>query len=149
MTRFNFWHRWLIVLSIMLIVFGVISLFPALFNTEFSYVNSAFWESGSTPDIVKVFYNWIFGVYAAIGLSWAVFILFILVYPFKKKEKWAWYCLLTCFSIWFFIDTFVSLAFEFYINAINNCIFYALLLVPLLLTKKEFFSRKEPKYLAK
>ena len=58
---------------------------------------------------------------------------------FKKKEKWAWYCLLSCVSIWFFIDTFVSLALGFYLNAINNCIFYVLLVLPLLFTKKDFF----------
>ena len=140
MTRFNFWHRWLIILSIMFVVFGVVMLFPALFNTDLSYINSAFWESGITPKEAKVFYTWILGIYAAMLISWAGFILAILFYPFKKKEKWSWYCLLTCFSIWFLIDTLVSLASGVYLNAINNCIWYILLLLPLLFTKRDFFK---------
>ena len=138
MTGFNFWHRWLIVLGIMLVVFGVITLFPPLFNAELAYINAAFWPSGVTPATAKTFYNWMFGVYAAIELSWAVLLLLILIYPFKKKEKWAWYALLGCFLIWFGIDTSVSLAFGFYLNAINNGIFFLLLLLPLLFTKRHF-----------
>ena len=126
------------VLGIMLVVFGVIALFPPLFNTEFSYINAAFWSSGVTPATAKAFYNWMFGVYAAIELSWAVLLLLILLYPFKNQEKWAWYALLSCFSIWFGIDTVVSLAFGVDLNAINNGIFFVLLLLPLLFTKRDF-----------
>lgn len=138
MGRFNFWRGWLIVCGIMMIVFGVVLLSPALFNAEFSYINSAFWESGIIPAEAKRFYNWMFAMYAAMELASALFILLVALYPFKRKEKWAWYCLFSCISVWFIIDTSFSLFFKVYINAINNCILYVLLILPLLFTKREF-----------
>lgn len=138
MRNFNFWQKWLVLFGIVSIMLNVALMSPAMFNAELSYISSAFWESGVVPSEAKEFYNWVFGVYAAMGITWAFFIVLVASYPFKRKEKWSWYCLFSCISVWFVIDTAFSLSFEFYMNAINNGIFYVLLILPLIFTKREF-----------
>lgn len=128
----------MVLFSIVTMVFCAALMSPAMFNAELSYISSAFWESGMVPSEAKEFYNWVFGVYAAMGIAWALFIVFVACYPFKRKEKWSWYCLFSCISVWFVIDSAFSLSFEFYVNAINNCLFYVLLILPLIFTKREF-----------
>lgn len=136
--NFNFWQRWLFFFGIVSAMFGIVLMSPAMFNADIKYISSAFWESGVTPVEVKVFYNWVFGVYAAMEISWALFIVLVACYPFNRKEKWSWYCLFSCISVWFVIDTSFSLYYEFYVNAVNNSLFYVLLILPLIFTKKEF-----------
>jgi len=138
MNIFNFWQKWLIVVSVLCIIFGIILFLPALMDLEFSYINEAFWESGVVPHEAKPFYNFIFGMYSAIEISWALFIFFMVYYPLKRKEKWAWNSILICISVWFVIDTIFSTNFGLYTNSINNFILYLLFLIPLIFTRKYF-----------
>ncbi len=138
MGNFNFWQKWLVLFGIITMVFGVILMTPAMFNVEFSYISAAFWEAGVVPEEAREFYNWVFGLFAAMSIAWALFIVLVACYPFKKKEKWSWYCLFICISVWFVIDTIFSLSFGVYANALNNCLFYVLLILPLIFTKREF-----------
>jgi hypothetical protein len=136
--RFEFWRWWLIVLGLIMMAFGAVLLLPALFGVGFSYINTAFWESGAAPEDVKPFYEWILGIYAAMVLAWALFIVLAARYPFRRREKWSWYCLLASVSIWFLVDTLVCLAFGVYTNAANNLFVYVVFLIPLLATRKGF-----------
>lgn len=86
---------------------------PIIFNLELSYFTSVFWESGIVPPKTKAFYHWVFGMYAAMATPWALFIVLVAWYPFKRKEKWSWYCLFSCISVWYIIDTVFSLHFDF------------------------------------
>ena len=139
MRRFNFWQKWLVVFGSISGLMGVfLAVAPTFFHVEFGYINKAFWEAGVVPDGAKTFYSWIFGVYAAMGIAWALFIVFVASSPFKRKEKWSWYCLTSCISVWFVIDTLFSISFKVYLNTLNNCIFYVLLMLPLIFTKKHF-----------
>ena len=138
MINFNFWHKWLLVVSVLCIVFGVCLFLPAFIDLEFSYINEAFWESGVVPVEAKPFYNCIFGLYAAMEISWALFIFFIVYYPYKRKEKWAWNSLIISISAWYVIDTYFSTTFGLYTNSMNNLLFYLLFLIPLIFSRKYF-----------
>jgi len=138
MGSFNFWQKWLVLIGIVTMVFCAALMSPAMLDAELSYISSAFWESSEVPAEAKEFYYWVFGVYSAMGTAWALFIVLVACYPFKRKEKWSWYCLFSCISVWFVIDTAFSINFEFYVNVINNVIFYVLLILPLIFTKREF-----------
>lgn len=138
MESFNFWQKWLVIIGIISMGMSAILMLPAMFNAELSYISSAFWKSGVVPLEAQEFYNWVFGVYAAMGTAWALFIVFVAYSPFKRKEKWSWYCLFSCISVWFVIDTAFSLSFGFNENAINNGLLYVLLMLPLIFTKREF-----------
>jgi hypothetical protein len=139
MKHFNFWQKWLVIVGALYGLMGCyLAVAPTFFHVEFAYINRTFWESAVVPVEAKAFYNWIFGIYSAMAIAWALFIVLIAGHPFKKKEKWAWNCLASCISVWFLIDTFFSVYAGAYTNAINNCFFLALLLLPLFFTRKAF-----------
>jgi hypothetical protein len=138
MKHFNFWQKWLLVMSILLVLMGLSFPFCSFLNIEITYINSVFWEDGNVPTEVKTFQAWIYGVYGAMATAFGLFIYFVANNSFKGRQKWAWNCLAICISVWFVIDTFFSIYFEAYTNAFNNVILYMLLMVPLLFTRKEF-----------
>ncbi len=70
--------------------------------------------------------------------GWGVFVTFIAHVPFKRKEKWAWTCLLTGVLVWFCLDTAISLQFRVYFNVVFNTAFLVAALVPLGFSRKDF-----------
>jgi len=44
---FNFWQKWLVFFGIVLMMFGVVLMPPAMFGVEILYISSAFWKSGN------------------------------------------------------------------------------------------------------
>ncbi len=142
MIGFRFWQKWLVVLGLMItLTMGIFFTFSHLLNIEYSYINLAFWGSQTAPLIVADFQDWIYGVYGAIATTFGLFIIFIASIPFKRKEPWSWYCLVSCISVWFVLDTSISLGFKFYTNAIFNLIFFILLMLPLAFTRNHIFNR--------
>lgn len=138
MRRFNFWQKWLLVMGLITIFFGFVLLYVAVSAQVPSYINDVFWESGNLPTGVKEFQGWIFGASASVWLAFGLVIVFMAIFPFKKKEKWVWNCLISCILVWFLIDTSFSILHGIYTNALNNFIFFVLLILPLIFTKKEF-----------
>ena len=69
--------------------------------------------------------------------GWGVFMAFIAHYPFRRRERWAWWCLVTGLLVWYLPDTALSLVY-----APFNAAFNSLLLVnfglPLLFTRHDF-----------
>ena len=138
MKRFNFWQKWLLVFGVITIFMGVIVACLSFMGIEISYINAAFWENGVVPPAAKGFQVWIYGTYGAMTIVFGLFVVFIAKNSFKKKEKWAWNCLIICFSLWFAIDTFFSVYAKMYTNVLNNFVFFVLLMLPLIFTKKHF-----------
>lgn len=138
MKSFEFWRKWLFFWSVVIILFGVSFALFGLLNVKVGYINNTFWEEGAIPLTTQAFQSWIFGVYSAMGISFGLFIAYIVKNPFKKKQRWSWNCLVSCISVWFGIDTFFSVYWKMYTNGFNNLILFVLLMFPLLVTKKEF-----------
>jgi hypothetical protein len=69
--------------------------------------------------------------------SWGIFVAFIAHYSFRRKERWAWVCLLVGLLVWFFVDTLITLKFRVFFNAIFNTGLLVLVLLPLVFTRKE------------
>jgi hypothetical protein len=67
-----------------------------------------------------------------------MFLSFVAYYPFRRKEKWAWNCVLAALFIWFFIDTPISLYFKVYFNVLFNFVLFIAILLPLVFTRKSF-----------
>ena len=144
MELFAFWRKWLIVMGVLHVLAGAILFLPALIGLEFPHISSAFWQSGIVPDRVKAFYIWTFAVYSAMKIAWALFIIFVAQFPFKKKERWSWYCLFVCISTWFVIDSFFSYSFGALDKVIGNSVFYILSVLPLIFTWRHFRSNSQP-----
>ncbi|MBI2526652.1 MAG: hypothetical protein HYV93_11770 [Candidatus Rokubacteria bacterium] len=142
MSHFLFWQRWLVVLSVLTSVFGLLlaflsrtALFDVLFNRR---VDPVFWGDGEPAAAALLFQGWIYGVVGATVAGWGVMMAFVAWHPFRQKQRWAWNCLAAGMLVWFVVDTSITLHFGVVFNAAFNTILFAAALVPLLMTRKEF-----------
>jgi hypothetical protein len=143
MLSFSFWQKWLVALGMVLAVFGTLMALLSgtplfeLFNRQ---IDPAFWGASAVGESARVFQQWIYGVWGATIAGWGVFVAFIAFYPFREKEKWAWDCLAAGISLWFVLDTLLSVSYRVYFNAVFNTVLLILALLPLAFTRKDFFQ---------
>lgn len=142
MDWFRFWRRWLIILGWGLAAFGLaLALFnqSAPFNLLFNdRINPVFWPAGALPPEARAFQQWAYGVQGAVLCGWAIFIAFLSMYAFPLHQRWVWWCFVIGLSVWFVIDTAISLCFGVGFNALVNLLLFVALAVPLLLTRRAF-----------
>jgi len=141
MGSFNFWYRWLFVIGIIIVAFGVFmavfnqSPFFRLFNDQ---IDPVFWEDAAIPDASTEFQGWVYGVLGATMAGWGLMLIFIIQYPFRHCEKWAWTAIASSLGFWYLLDTALSLYFGVYFNAVFNTLLLLVLTPPLIATRKEF-----------
>jgi hypothetical protein len=141
MKRFLFWQRWLLIFSLVVVIFGMSM---ALFNRTLLFaifdqqVNPSFWGASSLPAGVDEFQGWTYGVLGATMAGWGVFLAFVTRYPFRNRERWAWNCLALGLLLWYVIDTAISLSRGVVFNAIFNTGILILAALPLFFTRREF-----------
>jgi hypothetical protein len=146
MKMFSFWQKWIFVVGVLLLVFGV---FMALMNGTSlfaffdSQVNGVFWADGELPAGADGFQYWVYGVLGATVAGWGLFIAFISSQPFKRKERWSWTCLFSGTLIWFLLDMFISVRSKVYFNVAFNILVMLLIIIPLVATRSEFRESPE------
>jgi tetrahydromethanopterin S-methyltransferase subunit D len=139
---FDFWQRWLLVVGVFVIIFGVFiallngtALFDTLFNKP---INAVFWDDGP-DDSTQDFQGWVYGILGATVAGWGVGLAFIAFYPFKRREPWAWNGLVVSMGLWFVLDSYISLSAGNYFNEFAvNVPLLLLVLPPLWFTRKSF-----------
>ncbi len=139
--QFLFWQRWLLILGVIIVVFGVALAFlylTPLFDIFRTQIDPVFWSAGELTGGTSLFQQWVYGVLGATMAGWGVSIAFIAAIPFKRKEKWAWNCLAIAVSSWFVIDTFLSWRFDATFNVAFNVLIYLAAMVPLVFSRKYF-----------
>lgn len=98
MNRFAFWQKWLFIMGALIITFGFAMAFlnkTSLFYLFNQQINLTFWDPEEIPSGLKEFQGWIYGLLGPTLACWGIFLTFIARVPFKKKEKWSWYCMVT------------------------------------------------------
>ena len=142
MGDFDFWQRWLFVLSVVIVLFGLAlaifnqtPIFDMAFNDQ---IDPVFWPSSDSTQEIGTFQRWIYGVLGATVTGWGIFMAFIIHYPFKHRERWAWNCLGLGLLIWFLVDTGISLYFKVVFNAVFNTVLFIAAFIPLAFCRKEF-----------
>jgi hypothetical protein len=144
MKAFSFWQRWLFVVGLLISVFGIMLAFfsgTALFRVLDNQIDPVFWGTNDIAEATRSFQRWSYGIVGSVMASWGIFVAFTSHYAFRRKERWAWNCLLVGLLIWFFVDTLITLKFQVYFNAIFNVGLLALVLLPLVFTRKEMAHR--------
>jgi len=138
----QFWNRWLLCVGWLLVVFGLMlgffnqtQLFDLAFNRQ---INSVFWSTSAAVDSMRSFQAWIYGVLGFTVSGWGVFFIFLVCYPFKNREKWARNCIFAGITLWYILDTGLSLYFNVTFNAAFNTVLAVLVYVPLAATWKDF-----------
>jgi hypothetical protein len=142
MSGFDFWRRWLALVSWALVVFGLglalfnqAPLFDLMFNDR---INPAFWRGGTITPEAKGFQQWIYGVLGAVLAGWAVLMALLVKHAFSLKERWVWRSLALGIGVWFVVDSVLSLYFGVAFNALINLLLLLALGVPLVATRKHF-----------
>ena len=139
MTSFSFWQRWLLVVDIGIVVFGIMMALLSgtpLFRSFNRQIDPAFWGANPVADEAQAFQKWIYGVWGATVAGWGVFLTFVARFPFGKKEKWAWQCLVVGLLVWFVLDTVISLNYQVYFNAAFNTALLILVAPPIAFTRE-------------
>lgn len=140
MGNFAFWQKWLFIVGVTISVFGVLMAFlsgTSLFDLFNRQIDPAFWNSG-TPDVLaRQFQQWIYGVWGATIAGWGIFLSYLARYPFKRKERWSWNCLVFGLLVWFVLDTAFSVSHRVYFNAVFNTALLIIAGLPLVFTRKE------------
>jgi hypothetical protein len=141
MNSFTFWQRWLFILSLLIIAFGlgmaVLNSSP-LFDLLNRQVDPVFWGTQPLPQEALAFRGWTYGVLGATMAGWGVFIAFLAQGPFRRRERWAWNCTALGILVWYLPDTAISLTSGVTFNAALNTGLLALVALPLLFTREEF-----------
>ncbi len=141
MERFTFWQRWLFIVGLIVTAFGILLAFfsgTILFESFNNQTDPVFWGTANIPHETKTYQHWINGVLGGVAAECGMFLSFVACYPFRRKEKWAWNCVLAALFIWFFIDTPISLYFKVYFNVLFNFVLFIAILLPLIFTRKSF-----------
>ncbi len=140
MKNFNFWYRWLIVASCLIILFG---LSLVLFSNTFLFVPfnkmvQNLFPIGGNLIVLNHLRTWLYAVLGATMIGWGICILYILKNAFLRKEKWAWLAIAIGLLSWFIPDTFMSCFCGALFNVVLNSLLLLTFLLPLIFTFKEF-----------
>lgn len=135
MELYKFWRYWLLLVSIFITVFGFVM---ALFNTTIVFaffndqINPVFWSTSSVPSQAQAFQAWVYGAWGSTVFGWGVTMFFIALYPFTRRERWAWHCVFVSVVLWFILDTGISWWFGVMVNVMLNITILVLVLIPLI-----------------
>ncbi|MFC1834739.1 hypothetical protein ACFL2Q_08390 [Thermodesulfobacteriota bacterium] len=140
MVAFDFWRKWLMVVSVALVAFGVVlALFPRSPLLDYalnSRIDPVFWPDGNMPESAAQFRAWLYGVLGATISGWGIVMAFIVHYPFRAQQWWAWNAMAAGITTWFLIDTALSAAHHVMFNVLFNTVVFLLIAVPLIATRR-------------
>ena len=145
MKNFKFWQRWLLVVSWIIVLFGLaMALLNAtpLFDLMNDRVNPVFWGDGPVPHASALFMRWIYGVLGATVAGWGVFMVYIARFPFYRHERWARDAILIGLLLWYVVDTSITLYFRVAFNAALNTTLFIMGMLPIVMTWKSFAKRE-------
>ncbi len=139
---FKFWKNWLLLISLVVIVLGLVLVFfnqSPLFDLVFNrQIDPVFWSSAQLDPAALAFRHWSYGVLGATLAGWGVFLAFIVSRPFSRHERWAWNCVVAGLGLWYVLDTGLSISSGVWFNAAFNTVLLILLLPPLAITRRYF-----------
>lgn len=145
MKKFDFWYKWLLYLTLLIVVFGLLMTLlsqSAVFEPMNRQINDTFWQTTPVSGATIQFQQWIYGVLGATMTGWGILMYFVVKNPFKNREKWAWNALLVAIVIWYCVDTSISIYSKVYFNAVFNTVLLILTLFPLIFTSTYFSNHK-------
>lgn len=139
MKKFEFCINWLLLVSIVIVIFGISvaflknSLLSPLVN---DLINPAFWNNGAIDDGSIRFKNLTWSLLGSMMAMWGIMLFGIVRNALNKKEMWAWNSIFFSTCAWFAIDEGFSLYYQVWINAATNIPFFVMMIIPLVMIRK-------------
>lgn len=142
----KFWWRWLIVVTDLTIIFGLlIAIEPTRNIIQQIYTDDIFgagvYATLSQTEIT--FQNFLYGILGAVMIGWGVMMFGIIYVPFRRGERWAWLTLTIGLVVWYVVDSIASAASGVYLNIILNTSFLLMYGIPLFATYRSFFGENK------
>lgn len=139
-----FWTRWLLIVSALVSVFGLILVAaPSLTRQGFSLL--AYADTGRIDSFGAESERYISLTHAVLGsvmFGWGVMLIGLVHALFARGHAAAWHLVAISVGAWFVPDTAYSLLSGFWQNGILNLCFLTLFAVPLIATRKRFLNTK-------
>src|SRR5574341_1614676 len=135
-AHFVFWWRWLVVVTLGVLFFGISMVIAPDFTREFFGLLLF-----SSPDSISAFgapavayITFVHGVLGAVMFGWGIALLLVLLGPFRHHSKHGWLTFVVSLLAWFVPDTALSLWSGFWQNAALNAGIAVLFAIPLATT---------------
>jgi hypothetical protein len=97
-------------------------------------------EDGNVETAQREYVQLLYGILGAVIVGWMVTIAAIVVGPLRRREPWAWWAIVMSVTIWFVLDTGLSLVLGFVGHALFNVAFAIGLAIPLAGIKRDIES---------
>ncbi len=141
--RFRFWWLWLMLVMLAMVAIGysaVVLLETPLWDWHQHATARALWATDAFPDEVFAYRRHAMGMLGPTIAAWAVTMCFVVAGPFRRRERWAWWCVLLSTFAWYPVDTLVSALEGVWVNVAFNTVALVLILLPLAFTHGRFSS---------
>ena len=90
-----------------------------------------FWYMDDVPDIAAPIMNQLAAMLGATMTSWGFAMGCLVVGPIRRREAWAWRCVVASVGLWFVVDTYLSWRHGVWINVAFNIAALAMMGIPL------------------
>lgn len=129
----------------MLMIIGgiILVLFSQLVNSYFlnAKIDKVFFNDLIIDKNLDSLKNWYTGVTGAVMMGWGFAMLYVVNYPLRKKELWAWRSMFYPVLAWYILDSGISAYYGVLINVVINTIFFLQIMAPLLFLRNNFFEK--------
>lgn len=139
--NFRFWFVWLLAASILNLIIGlVIAFFPGsfLFEHHTADLTDTFFDGfmSSNAERVRQFF---FGIIGGTIAGYFFLQTMIVLFPFRKRERWAWHAIFWAILVWFITDSLLSIIHGAFFNVwMINIPALLVTIIPLLFTYNKF-----------
>ena len=135
-----FWWRWLLVVTIGVLVFGIsLVVLPGPTQQLFNLLIFSSTQGNPAFDEAAIAYvTFICAVLGSTMFGWAIALLYALFGPFRRGQAEGWRMVAVSLVAWFIPDTAFSLWSGFWQNAVLNVAFAVAFAIPLAATYKAF-----------
>lgn len=106
------------------------------------YIDPVFWKGEDISESTKLYKSFMYSFSGTYVMLWGILLFAITKCAFKPENKWAWNSILITTLVWFFTMFPFSLYYKVYVNAFGDMVFFILIMIPLVFTKKQFISHK-------
>jgi len=146
--QFQFWTNWLLAVNLITVFTGPLIAFfgnSFLFAYHNEGTKNLFFGGGNIPAEILTFKNWLFGIIGATISGFHLLIVFIAHFAFREKQIWARNAIALAMVTWFALDSGISLYYGAYYNVyLINLPSFVIIVLPLIVTWKEFSSNNQP-----
>jgi hypothetical protein len=86
---------------------------------------------------------WMIAIIGSVTAGWGITLLYMIIVPLKRKEKWAWNAIMISMLVWFSIDTFISSYYGARFNVVINIAFALQFVAPLLFLRTTMLNENK------